>query len=230
MSDLTPDPDARRPETDPTCVEPDLLRGGGFDMGSLLEQAMEMQQQLLEAPRPPRPRPSSRASRRRSGRRSGSPAAMVFESVTIAPDAVDPDDVELLQDLVLAALHDAIDQIGQLQQASMGGARPRRHGRRARAGHGRVRRRRRRRGRRADDEDPDDDPVDGVSTYAGTGAGPDRRAGSAARASGPKSAQRIAFHLLKVPTVDATRLARAITEAKERGDLLHALLQHRRGR
>jgi recombination protein RecR len=31
---------------------------------------------------------------------------------------------------------------------------------------------------------------------------------------GPKSAQRIAFHLLKVPEDDAVRLARAITEAK----------------
>lgn len=33
---------------------------------------------------------------------------------------------------------------------------------------------------------------------------------------GPKSAQRIAFHLLKVPVDDALRLARAIREAKER--------------
>jgi recombination protein RecR len=33
---------------------------------------------------------------------------------------------------------------------------------------------------------------------------------------GPKSAQRIAFHLLKVPVDDATRLANAITEAKAR--------------
>jgi recombination protein RecR len=33
---------------------------------------------------------------------------------------------------------------------------------------------------------------------------------------GPKSAQRIAFHLLKVPVEDATRLATAIREAKER--------------
>lgn len=33
---------------------------------------------------------------------------------------------------------------------------------------------------------------------------------------GPKSAQRIAFHLLKLPKTDALRLARAITEAKER--------------
>jgi recombination protein RecR len=33
---------------------------------------------------------------------------------------------------------------------------------------------------------------------------------------GPKSAQRIAFHLLKLEKVDALRLARAITEAKDR--------------
>jgi recombination protein RecR len=33
---------------------------------------------------------------------------------------------------------------------------------------------------------------------------------------GPKSAQRIAFHLLKVPVDDATRLAFAITDAKAR--------------
>jgi len=33
---------------------------------------------------------------------------------------------------------------------------------------------------------------------------------------GPKSAQRIAFYLLKVPAADAERLARAITEAKAR--------------
>ena len=33
---------------------------------------------------------------------------------------------------------------------------------------------------------------------------------------GPKSAQRIAFHLLKIPADDVTRLAHAITDAKER--------------
>jgi len=33
---------------------------------------------------------------------------------------------------------------------------------------------------------------------------------------GPKSAQRIAFHLLKVPTDDVARLAHALTEAKAR--------------
>lgn len=38
---------------------------------------------------------------------------------------------------------------------------------------------------------------------------------------GPKSAQRIAFHLLKVAPDDANRLARVITEAKERVTWCH---------
>lgn len=33
---------------------------------------------------------------------------------------------------------------------------------------------------------------------------------------GPKSAQRIAYHILKIPTVDASRLSKAINEVKER--------------
>lgn len=93
---------------------------GGFDMGSLLEQAMEMQQHLLDAQ-------ASAAEAVVEGHAGGGvvkirvSGAMVFESVTIAPEAVDPDDVELLQDLILAALNDAMDQIGNLQQTSMGG-------------------------------------------------------------------------------------------------------------
>jgi recombination protein RecR len=38
---------------------------------------------------------------------------------------------------------------------------------------------------------------------------------------GPKSAQRIAYHLLKVPKEDAQRLARSITEVKERVSFCH---------
>ena len=46
--------------------------------------------------------------------------AMVFESVSIAAEAVDPDDVEMLQDLVLAALHDLTVRIAQAQRQAMG--------------------------------------------------------------------------------------------------------------
>jgi nucleoid-associated protein EbfC len=91
----------------------------GFDMGALLEQAMEMQQQLLEAQ-------AQAAEAVVEGQAGGGAVtvrvtgAMAFESVTIAPEAVDPDDVDLLQDLVLAALNDAMDRLAQLQQSSMG--------------------------------------------------------------------------------------------------------------
>jgi len=40
--------------------------------------------------------------------------------ITIAPAVVDPDDVEMLQDLVLAALRDANAQVVELQRAALG--------------------------------------------------------------------------------------------------------------
>jgi len=43
-----------------------------------------------------------------------------FESVTITPEVVDPADVEMLQDLVLAALHDLAATMAEAQQAAMG--------------------------------------------------------------------------------------------------------------
>lgn len=33
-----------------------------------------------------------------------------LQSITIAPEAVDPDDVEMLQDLILAAVNEAVEQ------------------------------------------------------------------------------------------------------------------------
>ena len=41
-------------------------------------------------------------------------------SVEIAPEAVDPDDVDLLQDMVLAAVNDALTQAQQLASQQMG--------------------------------------------------------------------------------------------------------------
>lgn len=42
-------------------------------------------------------------------------------SVTISPEAVDPSDVETLQDLVLAAVKDAIERSKQLAAERLGG-------------------------------------------------------------------------------------------------------------
>ena len=68
---------------------------------------------------------------------------MRLESLTIDPDAVDPEDVEMLQDMVVAAINEALRMAEELQQSQLGGAeagrlrpderarvaRPRRHGR-----------------------------------------------------------------------------------------------------
>ena len=41
-------------------------------------------------------------------------------SVTINPDVVDPDDVDILQDMVVAAVNDALTQIAEESNARMG--------------------------------------------------------------------------------------------------------------
>ena len=46
---------------------------------------------------------------------------LVVKEVRIDPAAVDPDDVELLQDMVTAAVNQAVDQAQQLAAAKMGG-------------------------------------------------------------------------------------------------------------
>ena len=43
-----------------------------------------------------------------------------FESITIAAEVVDPSDVEMLQDLILAALHDLATTMANAQRDAMG--------------------------------------------------------------------------------------------------------------
>jgi DNA-binding YbaB/EbfC family protein len=43
------------------------------------------------------------------------------QSVTINPDVVDPEDVEMLEDLVLAAVSDGLRRAQELQAESLGG-------------------------------------------------------------------------------------------------------------
>ena len=91
---------------------------GGLDLSSLLGAAAEMQQQFAEAQ-------EAAAETVLTGVSGGGvvrievTGAGEFQSVTIDPAAVDPSDVEMLQDLVLAALHDASRQLQDLQEQSM---------------------------------------------------------------------------------------------------------------
>jgi len=45
-----------------------------------------------------------------------------LEAVAIDPDAVDPDDVEMLQDMVVAAVNEAIRSAQELAESKLGGA------------------------------------------------------------------------------------------------------------
>ena len=43
-----------------------------------------------------------------------------FKSITIKPEVIDPDDVEMLQDLLLAAVNDAVEKAKALEDERMG--------------------------------------------------------------------------------------------------------------
>ena len=91
-----------------------------FDMNALLQQAMDMQSQLAQA--------QEQAAQQIVEGTAG--AGMVTVSMTGAgevtkirldPGVVDPADVAMLEDLLLAALHDAASKVAALQQQAMGG-------------------------------------------------------------------------------------------------------------
>ena len=75
-----------------------------FDLGSMLSQAMAMQQQFEQAR-------ADAAAREFVGQAGGGAVAiritggMQVLNVSISPEAVDPSDVAMLEDLVLAAFH-----------------------------------------------------------------------------------------------------------------------------
>jgi DNA-binding YbaB/EbfC family protein len=46
---------------------------------------------------------------------------LVVKSITINPDAIDPEDAEMLQDLVLAAINEGIRSAQELAEAKLGG-------------------------------------------------------------------------------------------------------------
>ena len=80
---------------------------GGGNMNSMIRQAQKMQQDMMKA----QEELESKTYEAQAG--GGVVSASVsgkkeLLSVTIDPEAVDPDDVEMLQDLIVAAVNEAI--------------------------------------------------------------------------------------------------------------------------
>ncbi len=110
-------------QNDPNAAMPDLgaLLGGGAaggmpDLGGLMEQAQAMLAGAQEA-----------AAEIVEGSSGGGMVKIEVDgnftvhSVSIDPSVVDPNDVEMLNDLVLAALRDASSQLQESQSDAMGG-------------------------------------------------------------------------------------------------------------
>lgn len=95
--------------------------GGGFDIGALFSQLGQVQQNLRAAQ-------EEAAAQEVEGSAGGGAVkvrvsgAMEFLSVHIDPAVVDPDDVEMLQDLVLAAIRDGLEQASSLATNALGSA------------------------------------------------------------------------------------------------------------
>ena len=89
------------------------------NMQQLMKQAQQMQQQLMAAQ-------AELAQTEVEGSAGGGMVSVKMTgsgellSVTIDPKAVDPDDVETLQDLVVAAVRDAAHNAADLTQEKMG--------------------------------------------------------------------------------------------------------------
>ncbi len=101
-------------------------RGGGFpggmgmpgNMNNLMKQAQRMQRQMEESQK-------ELEEKEVTGTAGGGAVSITvsgkkdIKKVKIDPEAVDPEDVEMLEDLIMAAANDALHQIDELSEATM---------------------------------------------------------------------------------------------------------------
>lgn len=97
---------------------PGGLGGGGMDFQKIMKEAQKMQESLLKI--------QDDLGQHDVEGTSGGGAVKVLangkhliKSVKISPDAVDKDDLETLEDLVMAAVNDAINKANSLAQNKM---------------------------------------------------------------------------------------------------------------
>jgi len=92
--------------------------GGGMNMNQLMKQAQKMQQQMADM--------QEELASKTLEVSSGGGAVKVTVSgekkildLVISPDVVDPEDVEMLQDLVMSAVNEALRQIEESANSQM---------------------------------------------------------------------------------------------------------------
>ncbi len=89
-------------------------------MKKMMAQAQKMQQNMMKAQ-------EELAEERIQGTSGGGMVTVTVTGqsdivgITISPDAVDPEDVEMLEDMILAAINDAVEKSRELASKRMGG-------------------------------------------------------------------------------------------------------------
>ena len=91
----------------------------GMNMQQLMKQAQKMQQQLAEA-QENLEQVTVDASAGGGMVKATVNGKMMLESLTIDPEAVDPDDVEVLQDMIVAAVNEAVRGVNEVANKQMG--------------------------------------------------------------------------------------------------------------
>ena len=93
--------------------------GGGANMQQLMRQAQKLQEQMTKAQ-------AELEEREYSAQAGGGMVSVTvtgkneLKAIEIKPECVDPDDVEMLQDLILAAVNEALRTAAQTREAEMG--------------------------------------------------------------------------------------------------------------
>lgn len=92
--------------------------GGMGNMNNIMKQAQKMQQEMMKL--------QQEIEQRTIEASAGGGAITVVingkkqvQSIAIKPEVVDPDDVEMLQDLVMAAVNEAIRQADEMMASEM---------------------------------------------------------------------------------------------------------------
>ena len=91
---------------------------GGMNMQQMMKQAKAMQEELAKAQ-------AALEEAEVEGKSGGGMVTVKMNGkkrllgVTIDPAAIDPDDAEMLEDLILAAYNDALDKAEELEQKTV---------------------------------------------------------------------------------------------------------------
>ena len=100
--------------------KPSMVGGGGQAPMLTQVQQMQMMQKRMEEMQAELDQKEIEASAGGGAVSVTVSGKKVITSIVIKPEVVDPDDVEMLQDLVMAAANEALRQMEELSQSEMG--------------------------------------------------------------------------------------------------------------